>query len=237
MSITASSQTGLINSEQLNLTSLNVRTTVEQLLANSTSSLISSSYEPTNLKENSSFYSSLKLDYKSANFTPSLNTSTLSTTENINFTAGLTTDNFSFDDEPTESSLTFYILIIILIIWNIYGLFIQIKLLFFTEPQIFNNQFFDNCTLTTSYFKYMINIKYTKLLNGYQINNGTIMIDFLDTKDRFVTRVTILPSWIVEKQQNSSKDLVKIIKFKFNRRFELPEIGAIRFITLLFYIS
>ena len=130
-----------------------------------------------------------------------------------------------------DSTLILNLIIAILIFWNIYGFFIQIKLLFFTKIKASTNQFFDNCTINTSYFKYMIRLKFSDLIGGYQISNGTIMIDLFDLKDRFIARLSIPPNWFNHSNSNKFKNKVKqtkVVKFRLNRRYEFPEIGSIR---------
>lgn len=129
-----------------------------------------------------------------------------------------------------DSLLTSHILIIILVIWNIYGFLIQIKLLFFTEIKELSDQVYDNCDKETSFYKYMVRLKYSDLTGGYQLSNGTIMIDLLDTRDQFITRLTIPPNWMANKLSNRKlkNNNFHAVKFRLNRKYEFPEIGCIK---------
>lgn len=139
--------------------------------------------------------------------------------------------NLLLETDRTESDSTFTtnIIIIFLVFWNIYGFFIQIKLLFFTEIKEFSDQVYDNCDKETSFFKYMIRLKYSEPLNGYQLNNGTLMIDLLDVKDHYITRLTIPPEWLSKiTVRKSSKKSFYTVKFRLNRKQEFPDIGSIK---------
>lgn len=153
------------------------------------------------------------------------------------------TDSTSFSpDESNDTTITlqllenafiFTLLVAALALWNVWGFFIQIKLLFFTETRISTNQLFDNCTASSSYFKYMVRLRYSSLIGGYQANAATIMIDLLDIKDQFVTRFTISPALFAENLRSKSKaaDNSKVIKLRLNRRNEFPEIGCLRCVS------
>lgn len=143
---------------------------------------------------------------------------------NTTFSSSETIDLF---EKTNENPITVTFLIIILVLWNIFGFFIQIKILFFTESKEATNQFLDNCTIKTSYFKYMVRLKYSDLVGGYQLATSTIMIDLFDTKDRFITRFTIPPAWFLNEIKTKNKNN-KLVKFRFNRRFEFPEIGSMK---------
>lgn len=150
------------------------------------------------------------------------------------------TTNPPFSAEPTDAPSTseplldnpliFTILIAALVLWNVYGFFIQIKLLFFAETKVSTNQLFDNCTLSSSYFKYMVRLSYSSLIGGYQASAATLMIDLLDRKDQFVTRFTISPALFAENSRSKNKTAngSKTIKLRLNRRNEFPEIGSLR---------
>ena len=132
--------------------------------------------------------------------------------------------------QPLDNPLVYTILVAAFVLWNVYGFFIQIKLLFFTETKASTNQLYDNCTLSTSYFKYMVRLRYTSLIGGYQTNAATIMIDLLDTKDQFITRFTITPALFAENNRSRNKftNGTKMIKLRLNRKNEFPEIGSLR---------
>ena len=131
-----------------------------------------------------------------------------------------------------DNPLLFTLLVAALILWNVYGFFIQIKLLFFTETRVSTNQLFDNCSVSTSYFKYMVRLRYSSLIGGYQTSVATIMIDLLDIKDQFVTRFTIPPGMFAENGRSRCRlaSGSNVIKLRLNRRDEFPEIGSLRWV-------
>lgn len=175
----------------------------------------------------SSSHSSKALSKQSQNIT----TTDKETTDNTNPLSSIKPTGAHDTREPLlDNPLIFTILIGLLVLWNIYGFFVQIKLLFFTETKASTNQVFDNCTLSSSYFKYMVRVSYSNLIGGYQPSAATLMVDLLDTKDQFVTRFTIPPALFTESSKSSKKSPngPKTIKLRLNRRNEFPEIGSLR---------
>uniref|UniRef100_T1JQ85 Uncharacterized protein n=1 Tax=Tetranychus urticae TaxID=32264 RepID=T1JQ85_TETUR len=92
-------------------------------------------------------------------------------------------------------------------------------------------QVFDDCSPSTSQFKYLVRLRVGLSSSNFQKETTAIMMDILDVKNRFITRISVSPSWLksdVYNKQLDEKPRLVTLKFVLNRFTTMPAIGGVR---------
>lgn len=89
---------------------------------------------------------------------------------------------------------------------------------------------YDDCSQSTALYNYLVRIRIGATSPTFQKENSAVMIDFIDTQERFITRVSISPSWLKSDVYNLQQDRIRLrtLKFILNRATPIPQVGAIR---------
>lgn len=109
--------------------------------------------------------------------------------------------------------------------------------IFKTDDKKRIREIFDDCSPSTASYKYVIRIRIGATSSNFQKDNSAIMLDLIDTKERFITRVSISPSWLKSDifVKQTEKIRLRTVQFLINRGSLMPQIGAIRVCHDSFY--
>ncbi|RWS17240.1 Matrix metalloproteinase-16-like protein [Dinothrombium tinctorium] len=117
-------------------------------------------------------------------------------------------------------------------IWILCFLFIAVIFMFFSEHHLKIDEIYDGCIASTAYYKYLIKLKFGYHSKWFKSNKAFVMMDLMDSRKLFITRIAIPPEWMATQRCTYIRTKffkhVKVVMLHVNRFSPLPEIGFIR---------
>lgn len=128
-------------------------------------------------------------------------------------------ENFSLNSKP---------FLIVLITWSILFMLLMIACCTKKTEESQVQELFDGCTYATAYHKYLIKLKTGSATERFKVDSTSVMLDFLDTNQKFITRIPVTPEWLNTKSFPFPTELypdMKMLKFIMYRVNIMPQVS------------
>jgi hypothetical protein len=119
--------------------------------------------------------------------------------------------------------------------WLVCLLVFIAKLLWLSRRKAQLPQVYDDCSAFNCQYKYVGTLRFGEGASGFDGQTSSVLIDLLDARDRFITRLSLPPNWLTKRSHvmpnlfNALHKPIRQIKFQLNRSQQMPDVGSIRF--------